>query len=490
MDQNQQLEVAIIGAGFGGLGMAIKLKQARIKDFKIFEKSQNLGGTWYDNNYPGAACDEPAHLYCYSFEPKPEWSQKYAPQAEILAYLNHCANKYGIREKIEFDTEITQLTYDSGNRVWQIKTRSNRPIFARTVITACGQLNQPNVPNIKQHEAFNGHQFHSARWRHDVDLTDQNVAVIGNAASAIQFIPVIAQKVKKLTIYQRSPNWILPKKDYRYSQLIQKIFSVFKPAHYAYRYFLYWVYESRLSALKQNSLLGKILKWRTHRQMQAAINQYGLDPDLIPDYAIGCKRILTSSDYFKALARNNVELETQPINYMTASGIKSDSEKNREHDIVIYATGFKATDFLMPIQIQGTDDRNLHKQWQRSGAEAYLGMTMPGMPNFFMLYGPNTNLGHNSIIFMLECQFKYVLGCLKRLRTTAYSPLSIKHHTLKTFSEHVQQALSQSVWNSGCGSWYKTGQGKIVNNWPHQTLTYWWRTRKPKFDEFDDTNNP
>jgi cation diffusion facilitator CzcD-associated flavoprotein CzcO len=480
------LRVLIIGAGFGGLGLAIQLQKAGIGDFLIMEKASEVGGTWRDNQYPGAACDVPAHLYSFSFELKADWSRKFAPQAEIFAYLNHCADKYGLRQRIRFSSEVVGAEFDQVAGLWRVSVSDGVSFSAQSLVSACGQLNRPAYPQLPGLEQFQGEVFHSARWKHDYDLSGKRVAVIGTGASAIQFVPEIVPKVQCLYLFQRSAAYVLAKPDrlYRAWELglmrrwpwLQKLSRVLK----------YIQHESRVLAFSTFPLLMRLMSLGFRLHLTRSIQDTGLRQKLIPDYPLGCKRILISNDYYPALARANVEVVNSGIREVTATSVVTADGREYEVDAIICGTGFTATDFLAPMHIKGLGGRELNQAW-RDGAEAYKGISVNGFPNLFILYGPNTNLGHNSIVYMLESQFSYVLGCLKALREQGLRYLDVKPQMQQAYNQRVQQALRHSVWEQGCTSWYKTAAGKNTNNWPGFTFSYRQHTRRPELTDYECT---
>ncbi len=411
----RRVEVAIIGSGFGGLCMAIRLRLAGIEDFVLLEKADEAGGCWRDNTYPGAACDVPSHLYSFSFEPKTDWSRRFAPQAEILGYLRHCADKYGIRRHLHLHTEVTGAEFDEAAGSWRLHVAGGRTLEARVLVSACGQLNRPAWAKLPGLERFEGKQFHSARWDHGYPLEGRTVAVIGTGASAIQFVPQLAPRVKQLFLYQRSAPYVLPKPDRAYGRAAQALFSRLPAAQTVSRWWTYWYSESRVLAFDGPAWIRGLLERSFHRHLERCVPDPRLREALTPTDPIGCKRVLLSNDYYPALTRPNVEVVTEAIREVTPHGLVTADGRERQVDALIHGTGFQATGFLAPMRITGRGGRELNEAW-REGAEAYLGVTVSGFPNLFLLYGPNTNLGHNSIVFMLESQVRYVLACLRVLR--------------------------------------------------------------------------
>jgi cation diffusion facilitator CzcD-associated flavoprotein CzcO len=469
--------IAIIGSGFGGLCMAIRLRQAGIDSFTIFEKADRLGGTWRDNTYPGAACDSPSFVYCFSFEQKTDWSRKWAPQAEILDYMGHCARKHDLLPHVRFETEVAGASFDAEAGVWRLRTSRHEIVEAEVLVSGVGQLNRPAYPAIWGLGRFRGVSFHSARWRHDVDLRGMNVAVIGNAASAIQFIPQIAPAAKRLFVLQRSANWMIAKNDRAYSEREKRLFARFSALARLYRWWLWLTYEMRFPVFRQNAFMSRKIGELAQRNMRELVPDPELQRALVPDYPVGGKRILISDDYYQTLGRDNVEVVTSAIERVTADAIVTRDGRTLPADVIILATGFETTSFLVPMRIEGPGGRVLEDVW-KDGAEAYLGVAVSGFPNFFMLYGPNTNLGHNSIIFMIECQVGYVMDCIRALEERDLAYIDVRAEVMRAYNERLQAVLERTVWARTGRSWYKRADGRITNNWSGTTVAYWWRTRR------------
>jgi cation diffusion facilitator CzcD-associated flavoprotein CzcO len=471
-------DIAIIGAGFGGIGMAMQLQRHGFGRFTIFEKADGVGGVWRDNTYPGAGCDVPSHLYSYSFERRSNWSRHFPKQPEILDYLETCVGEHGLRAKLRLGTEVTSATWDDDRAKWTLTTADGNQQRFDVVVWGLGQLNRPRWPEIEGLDTFGGTVFHSARWNHDHDLTGERVAVIGNGASSVQFVPPIAEKTAKLHQFQRSPNWLLPKPDAPFSKAEIRRFSRIPLWERINRSKIYALFEVRWLALRSGSKSGKLARDIGTKFITSQVADPELRAKLIPDYPVGCKRILISNDYLSTLCRDDVEVVTDPIVRVEADAIVTADGTRREVDTIIVATGFEATDFLAPVEIVGRDGRRLHAEWKR-GAAAYQGIAVPGYPNLFILYGPNTNLGHNSIIFMLESQYRYVLANLRRLRDGARA-VDVRPEAASRYDAWVTKALHRTVWEAGCDSWYKNEDGKVTNNWPSFTLRYWWDTHRLK----------
>jgi len=468
----QNLEIAIIGAGISGLCMAINLIKVGITTFKIFEKADNLGGTWHDNTYPGCGCDIPSILYSFSFEPKSDWTRNYPKQPEILQYLEYCADKYHLRKHITFNAEITSAFFESEKNIWRISSASGEEFAANILVSGCGQLNQPKIPRIDGLETFSGTQFHSARWNHKHDLKDETVAVIGTGASAIQFIPIIAEQVKKMIVFQRTAPWVMPKADFKFTSFIHWLTNSVPLTLRLYRWLLYLIHEYFVVYLtiKQSSIVGKILSVFLDSQRNIILQKDSLKSILKPNYAIGCKRILVSNDYYQSLQLPNVEVVANDLKVINQNHIITKDGTEYPVDTLIFATGFN-TVLLSSIKIVGLNNQLLKDKWQ-DGAEAYKGIMIPGFPNFFVLYGPNTGTGTQSIIFMVECQVNYILSCIQMMHKNSHKYLDVKHDINSEYNKKIQVAAAKTVWSSNCSSWYKTPTGKIVKNWPFSTVRY------------------
>ncbi|ERS12056.1 4-hydroxyacetophenone monooxygenase [Marinobacter sp. EN3] len=468
--------VLIIGTGFGGIGMAIKLKQAGFTDLTLLEKAGGVGGTWRDNTYPGAACDVQSHLYSYSFEPKHDWSRKFGAQPEILEYMESCVHKYQLEPHIQFNQVVTSATFDDHGNQWHVLTETGDTFSADVLITATGQLNRPAMPNIPGLETFRGTCFHSAQWQHHTELHNKRVAVIGTGASAIQFVPEITPLVGQLDLYQRSAAWVLPKPDRPFHQFEQTLFKKLPLWDRLYRGLIYWKNESRALAFTRFSW---ILDLFAHQARKEA-RRWVTDPDklhhLIPDYRIGCKRILISNDWYRAVNQPHVNLLTDGIARIDETGIVPETGEHRPADIIIFGTGFRASEFLSPIHIAGREGLALNDAWS-NGSKAFKGISVSGFPNLFMLYGPNTNLAHNSILFMLESQYRYVLSALDALSRYPGAAMDVREDRQSRYCQVVQRGLEGSVWDAGCSSWYLDEHGRNTVNWPGFTFSYRFATR-------------
>ncbi|OBF17508.1 4-hydroxyacetophenone monooxygenase [Mycobacterium kubicae] len=468
--------VTIIGAGFGGICMAIKLRRAGIP-FTILEKGDRVGGVWRDNTYPGAACDVPSHLYSYSFEPSHDWSRKYGTQPEIQSYIEYCARKYGIIDHVRFGQEVTRASFDESAAQWTLETADGGTVNSAFLVAATGQLSLPADPQFPGMERFTGHAFHSARWDHDYDLRGKRVAVVGTGASAIQFVPEVARQAQQMYVLQRSAPYVLPKPDRRYTPLEKYLYRHFTGSLVASRTRQYVYHEARVIPLTKGVGI-KALERGWERYLRSQVSDEALRAKLRPDYPIGCKRVLLSNDWYAALSRPNVEVIAAGLTEVRPGSIVAADASECDVDTIIFGTGFAANDFLAPMTIVGRDGRRLHDVWQeRGGAEAFKGIAVSGFPNLFILYGPNTNLGHNSIIYMLESQADYVLEAIRHAATHGARWLDVRPAAHDEYNDDLQRSLKKTVWQRGCDSWYVTEAGKNTNNWPSFTFDYRRQTR-------------
>jgi cation diffusion facilitator CzcD-associated flavoprotein CzcO len=472
------VEVAIVGAGFGGLCLAIKLLEAGIRDFVILEKDTEVGGTWRDNQYPGAECDVQSHLYSYSFAGKPDWSQRHAGWREIQQYILDTTRKYGLRPYIRFGQQVCGAHFDGTAARWTVELKSGATVSARIFVLATGPLHVPQVPTIPGLERFQGTVFHSARWDHDYDLAGKRVASIGTGGSAIQYCPEIAPKVRQLYVFQRTAAWVTPRDERRYSERAKRHFARFDWWRRLHRARLYWTNESRVWPIFHAGLSRWFEAYARHHMRRQV-----RDPDLLrrltPDYRIGCKRVLVSNVWYPMFNRANVELVTDGIREVTATGIVTEDGVERPVDCIILGTGFVVDPriYMRDFPITGLPGHVLAEDW-KAGAAAYYGMSVAGYPNYFQLAGPNTGLGHSSVVFMIEAQVHYLLQCLRELRARGADYLDVDPAEQARFNERVQAALKGTVWSSGCRSWYQSADGRNFTIWPWSTWRYWLQTRK------------
>jgi cation diffusion facilitator CzcD-associated flavoprotein CzcO len=480
--------VAILGAGFGGICMAIKMLEAGHDDFMIFEKSGSMGGTWRDNTYPGCACDIPSHLYSYSFAQRAGWSRRYAPQSEILAYIRDVAGLYDLDKRIVYESPVTSLEWDDAERLWRISASGGRRFTARAVVSAVGGLHLPALPRIRGFDLFTGPAFHTARWRHDVDLTGKRVAVIGAGASAVQVVPEIASRVSQLHVFQRSPQWIMPRNDRPYSAVERLAYRFIPGLLRGSRAWRYWKAES--------TALGFVVKptWmregqkRARRFLTRTISDPALRNKLTPRYRMGCKRVLVSDTYYPALTRPNVELVTDRIDHLTPDGIVTSDGTARPVDVIVYATGFRPFDQSAEIQIRGRDGRLLADEW-RDGPQAFRGVAVTGFPNYFLIMGPNSGLGHSSILFMIECQVRYIGECLSWIDSGGNDAVEVRPEAQEDFNRRLDEARRRTVWKDdtqpgGCTSWYMHPSGRNTAIWPGFTSSYWLSTLRANRRDF------
>lgn len=475
--------VAIIGAGFGGIGLGHALKQRGIEDYVIFEKGHDVGGVWRDNSYPGAACDVPSHLYSFSFEPKLDWSHRYAPQAEILAYLQHVADKHGIRDHVLLRTEVKRARFDAKRALWMIHTHDGSAYEAEILVSAVGQLSRPYIPELRGIETFKGRAFHSARWDHKLDLRERRVAVVGTGASAVQIVPAIQPQVAKLSLFQRSAAYVIPRNDRAYSPFELGLLSRFPGLHTLSRGLTYGLLELRMLAFLSPELFMPALQRQCAEHLAAYVQDPVLREKLTPDYPAGCKRVLLSDDYFRALAQANAQVVTEAISHVEGDAIVTSDGIRHDVDAIVFGTGFRATAFLEPIEVAGAQGQTLSETWKQ-GAEAYLGLTVNGFPNFFMLYGPNTNLGHSSIVYMIESQIRYVMAALALMDAELAAATEVRAHVQNSFNHGLQARLRKMIWSGDCTNWYKTESGKSTNNWPGYTFAYRAATRRMRAADY------
>ncbi len=479
MNQSQQPDhqVIIIGTGFAGLGMAINLKKAGKEDFVIFEREADVGGTWFVNNYPGCACDVQSHLYSFSFAPNPEWSRMFSPQEEIWSYLRDCTDKFDIRSHIRFNSEVSSARYDEEAGIWTVTTADGDSATARVVVSAMGPLDRPMLPNIPGIDSFKGKAFHSQHWDHDYDLSGKKVAVIGTGASAIQFVPEIATQVDELKLFQRTPPWIMPKPDRDLSTLEHQLYKRLPAAQKAMRGAIYSLLESRVLAFVFTPRLMKMLRTVAVRHIHKHIKDPVLRAKVTPDYTIGCKRVLISNNYYPALARDNVDVITDGVAEVRANSVVTTDGVAHAVDAIIYGTGFHATEPLPRGVVFGKGGQDLLDAWA-DGIEAYKGCVVSGFPNLFIVPGPNTGLGHSSMVYMIESQIRYVMGALRTLDKRAAKSIDVRPEAQRAYNDDIQNRIQGTVWNTGgCQSWYINEDGKNVTLWPGFTFAFRQRTR-------------
>ncbi|PHS37093.1 MAG: 4-hydroxyacetophenone monooxygenase [Robiginitomaculum sp.] len=478
---DQPLTALIIGAGFAGIAAAIKLRQAGITDFIIAEKTDGISGTWYDNAYPGAACDVPSHLYSYSFAPNPHWSRRFSPASEIRKYVEDVVVKYGLAKHIRPLTEITSAIFDEKRALWTAQTKDGEQIEARFLITSVAVLGTPQFPDIKGMDSFKGPTMHSALWDHSVDLANKRIAVIGSAASAVQIVPKLAKICARVLVLQRTANWIVPRMDRPYSKFEKTMFRylpfTMKLTRLAMQAYLEHVF---FRVFKKQGQVNGIFKRNADKYRARKIKDENLRQKLTPDYPIGCKRVLLSDDFYDTLLRDNVDLITDEIERITADGIKLKNGQDIKADILVYATGFKTTEFLPYLALTGLGGAKL-SDWRKS-PKAHKGLVIENMPNALFLLGPNTGLGHASMILMIEAQTPSMLQLIQATKKGQY--FTVKPEAVKAYNRDIQARLATSIWATSCQSWYKTKDGTIPILWPYPAYTYKRMMRKVDWDEY------
>ena len=473
MNSNVDYEVVIIGTGFAGIGMAIKLQQAGIHSFKLIERSDEVGGTWRDNTYPGCECDVQSHLYSLSFEPKSDWSKKYSTWNEIRDYIIDVTDKHNIRNKIQFNTALKGAIFNKKTGTWSVSLSDGSTLTSRFVITAVGPLSNPTIPEISGKETFKGPIFHSAKWNHDVDLSGKKIAVIGTGASAIQFVPRIAEHAQSLELFQRSAPWILPKPDRKIYAVEKALYKYLPGWRLAHRASLYWVNEFTLRGfLKEKSFIRSFAEWGAKKHIHYHIKDEALREKLTPNFRFGCKRALLSNEYYPALARENVDVIDSGIDRITETGIIDKNGKAHDVDVIIWGTGFKVDEPLLGIDITGVDGQDLNAVWKDSGFETYYGTTVSGFPNAFILAGPNTGIGHTSLVVMIEAQFSYVMDAIKKMKQQNIHYIDVKETVQTAFCKTMQDKMVGTAWTSGCNSWYLSDSGKNFTIWPDYTYNF------------------
>jgi cation diffusion facilitator CzcD-associated flavoprotein CzcO len=468
--------VAVIGTGFSGLGMAVRLKQEGIEDFVVFERADDVGGTWRDNTYPGAACDVPSHLYSFSFAPNPDWSRTFSHQPEILDYLRGCAVRYDVLPHIRFRHGVTDAAWDEQNGRWQLATTGGT-FTARVLVAGVGPLSEPKIPDIPGIESFEGPAFHSAQWDHDADLRGKRVAMIGTGASTIQVLPEIQPEVEKVHLFQRTPPWIMPHPDRELSRREKRIYKRLPALQLAMRAGIYWARETFVIPFIHKRL-AKVPERIARRHMAKQVPDRELRRKLTPNYTIGCKRILISNDYFPAVSKPNVDVVTDGIREIRPHSIVTTDGTERDTDAIVFGTGFRVTDMPAAEFIRGTGGASLAETWKGS-MQAYLGTSIAGFPNLFMLVGPNTGLGHNSMVFMIESQLNYVLDALKTMEQRGIATVDVRRDVQERYNEEIQDGLEDTVWSTGgCASWYLDDTGRNTTLWPGGTWRFRSRTRR------------
>jgi cation diffusion facilitator CzcD-associated flavoprotein CzcO len=466
--------VAVVGGGIGGIAAATMLKRAGYENVTVFEKNPGLGGVWHANTYPGAACDVPSHFYEFSFAMNPDWSRRYAPQSEIKAYLERVVREQGVEPMFRFNSEVRSAIWDDRGH-WVLDTATGEHV-ADVLITACGQLSTPKYPDIEGLDEFEGPAFHTATWRHDVDLTGKRVAVIGTGCSAAQVVPAIQPQVATVDVYQRSPGWTMPRMDYEYSERAKRLFRRFPALQRLDRRSVQAFMEFGAIGMTRRKWLLTPLKALGRKRIRDAIADPALQEALTPKDEFGCKRVMVTDAWYPALAKPNVHVITGGVQRITPQGVVGGDGVERQADVLVLATGFKSHDFVAPMEIRGVGGRRLADEWAET-PKAYLGLSVPAFPNMFLLYGPNTNGGTGSVVFIVEAGMTHVLAALAELKRTGTRKIEVRRQVADDFHNEVRQALPDTVW-SGCGNWYLDENGHSPNQWPWRWAAYTRRTRE------------
>lgn len=479
-DLPAHVRVAIVGSGFAGLGMAIRLRQEGEEDLVVLERRNDVGGTWRDNAYPGAACDVPSRLYSFSFAPNPEWTRSFSPQAEILDYLRRCAREFGVMEHLRFGCELERASWDEEAGLWRLITARGE-LTASVLILGAGSLSEPRDPQIPGLERFAGRTFHSAAWDHSHDLGGERVAVIGTGASAIQIVPEIGPKVRSLELFQRTPPWVMPRADRTFSRLERRAYRRLPALGSVARQAIYWGRESLVLGFARRPALMKLPERIARAHLKHQVPDPVLREQLTPDYRIGCKRILISNDFYPALAAPNSALVTSPITEVRPHSIVTADGAEHPADAIVLATGFQVTPPPIAEAIHGRDGASLGEVWGTRGMQGHRGTTFAGFPNLFMLVGPNTGLGHTSMIYMIESQVEYVLDSLRTMRLRGWATVEPRPEAQEDFNRRLADQLSRTVWQTGgCSSWYLDQHGNNTTLWPDFTFRF--RRLTARFD--------
>ncbi len=483
MKEGRDFEIAIIGAGFAGIGAAIQLLKAGVDSFTIFERADEIGGTWRDNTYPGAACDVPSHVYSLSFEQNPAWSQRYAPSSEIQQYLLGIVEKWGLRRRLRLSTEIVEARFDEERGAWTLATDRGEHITGRVVLSAVGGLVDPSIPDIPGLEEYGGEVFHTARWNHDVELEGKRVAVIGTGASAVQIVPTIATIVAALSVFQRTPGWVVAKFDAFYPKWVRRLLARVPFFLRASRFVKYWVSEMRGPIVFFNSkVLSTIGVWLSKWNLRRQVKDPELREKLTPTFQFGCKRVLVSDDYWATFERDNVDLVTDSIERVEERGIRTNDGALHEADAIVLATGFKLGFASAPFRIYGRGGRTLDDAW-KNGAVAYKGMTVAGFPNWFIMMGPNTGPGHTSVLVYTEAQIAHALQAIDKLRTEDLKSIEVRQEVQDRYNEKIQERMKRMVWG-GCNSWYLDADGTNRSLYPGFAAEYVLKTRRLNPDDY------
>lgn len=481
----QHFDILITGAGFAGICMAIKLKELGKYKFAILEKADRVGGTWRDNHYPGAACDVPSLLYSYSFETWPNWERGYSPHHNILEYIEFCVDKYKLKEHLKLGEEVVRIEWLEKERLWEGETRKGNIYRAKIAIGSTGPLARPKLPAIPGRDSFAGGSWHTANWNHDFTLKGKRVAIIGTGASAIQVVPAIADEVGELKLFQRTPPWVIHRNDKAISKGRKRRHQAFPLLQKIRRELIYWEFESKAVAFVSLPGAMKTAKRLALRNLNKSIADPELRKSLTPSYMMGCKRVLRSDDYFPTLNKENVNLIIDHIDQITHEGILTKDGHLHKVDAIVYATGFEASENMAPFAIKGKGGADLQEAW-KEGGEAYLGTTIANFPNFFIIVGPNTGLGHNSIIHIIESQVNYIQKALQTMENQGLASVEVKSDIQNVYNQKIQKRLAGTIWNvGGCMSWYLNSHGKNTTMWPGYTFEFRRMTKSFKLIDYD-----
>lgn len=458
-------DVLIVGAGFAGLGAAIQLRQAGITDIVILERGSAVGGTWRDNQYPGAACDIPSNLYSYSFAPNPDWSRAYSGSREILGYIHHLVAEYQLEELIRFGQNVTSMAFDESAGLWRIETSHGERHAARSIVMAPGPLSNASLPNMAGIEQFKGHKIHSAMWDHGYDFSGKRVAVIGTGASGVQIIPELVKVADKVTVFQRTPGWVLPRLDFAPGSKLKDLFRHVPLTQKAVREAMFWIHEAMATGIVWNTPVTKVIERIGQWHLRTQVKDRWLRRQLTPDFTIGCKRVLMSNDYFRALQAPNAKLITWPIATLSEQGVRTVEGVEHQVDCIVFATGFDVCKTGTPFPVTGIDGRSLGEEWSRGG-QAYKSINVSGYPNLFITFGPNSGPGHNSALVYMESQISYLVQGISALLRGGHKTLDVKPAVQASYNLGIQKRLAKTNWNTGCKSWYLTADGFNATMYP------------------------
>lgn len=477
------MSVLIIGAGFAGLGTAIRLLQNGIDDFVILERSDRVGGTWRDNTYPGAACDIPSVLYSYSFAPNPDWSRAYSGGAEIQRYIEDLVQRYGLRDHIRFNTEVTALQFDESTGSWTADTASGEVFTGRAAVLAAGPLANVSWPDIRGLDSYTGYKIHSARWDHDYDMTGKRVAVVGTGASAVQIIPELVKTAAKVKVFQRTPGWVLPRMDFPHPRWAREMFRRVPATEKLARQAWYWGHEAAAVGMVWDTPVTTAIQWIAKANLRHQVRNPWTRRQLTPDFRAGCKRMLMTSDYYPALQRDNCKLITWPIATISPNGIRTADGIEHEVDCIVFATGFDVCKAGTPFPVAGCDGRKLADEWS-SGAYAYKSVAVHGYPNLFLTFGPNSGPGHNSALVYMEAQIDYIVEAVG-LITGRGLTLDVRKDRQDRYNAEIQRKLAATTWNSGCSSWYLTAEGHNSTMFPGFATQFTGQLAKLEIDDYE-----